>query len=88
MSHQIIPGRYQHFRGNEYQVIGTAKHSETEEIMVVYRCLYGDYGLWVRPLSLFSSLVEVEQNGVRQQVPRFRLIAPADDRLSDSDGLA
>lgn len=49
----ITPGRYRHYKGNYYQVIDTARHSETEELMVVYRCLYGDHGLWVRPLEMF-----------------------------------
>lgn len=52
MSDIIRPGKYRHFKGNEYQVIGTARHSETMELMVVYRALYGDYGLWVRPASM------------------------------------
>ena len=43
------PGRYRHYKGNEYEVMGTARHSETEEPLVVYRTLYGDFSLWVRP---------------------------------------
>ena len=54
----IQPGRYRHFKGKEYQVIGTARHSETREGMVVYRALYGDGGLWVRPAAMWSELVE------------------------------
>ena len=54
----IHPGRYRHFKGKEYQVIGTARHSETLEEMVVYRALYGDGGLWVRPAAMWSELVE------------------------------
>lgn len=54
----IQPGRYRHFKGKEYQVIGTARHSETLEEMVVYRALYGDGGLWVRPAAMWSKLVE------------------------------
>ena len=54
----IQPGRYRHFKGKEYQVIGTARHSETLEEMVVYRALYGDGGLWVRPAAMWSELVE------------------------------
>ena len=55
---QIKPGRYRHFKGREYEVIGIARHSETEEELVVYRALYGDFGLWVRPLSMWNELVE------------------------------
>ncbi len=54
----IQPGRYRHFKGKEYQVIGTARHSETLEEMVVYRALYGDGGLWVRPAAMWSETVE------------------------------
>ncbi|MBQ1675327.1 MAG: DUF1653 domain-containing protein [Oscillospiraceae bacterium] len=55
---QIRPGRYRHFKGNEYRVIGTAHHSETMEEMVVYQALYGEHGLWVRPASMWSETVE------------------------------
>ena len=56
---QTIPlGRYRHFKGNEYEVIGIARHSETEEPMVVYRALYGDGGLWVRPADMWNETVE------------------------------
>ena len=54
----IKPGKYRHFKGNEYEVIGTAKHSETMEEMVVYRALYGEFGLWVRPASMWEETVE------------------------------
>lgn len=54
----IQPGKYRHFKGNEYEVIGTARHSETMEEMVVYRALYGEYGLWVRPASMWNEIVE------------------------------
>ena len=57
MSDVIRTGKYWHFKGNEYQVIGTARHSETMELMVVYRALYGDYGLWVRPASMWNETV-------------------------------
>ena len=53
----IRPGRYLHFKGNEYQVIGLATHSETGETMVVYRALYGEGGLWVRPATMWSEQV-------------------------------
>lgn len=54
----IKPGRYRHFKGKEYEVLGVARHSETEEELVVYRALYGDFGLWVRPVSMWNELVE------------------------------
>jgi hypothetical protein len=63
-------GLYQHYKGNFYQVIGLCRHSETEEKLVVYQALYGDYGLWVRPLNLFLETVEI--NG--QVLPRFKFI--------------
>ena len=55
---EIKPGRYRHFKGNEYEVIGLARHSETQEEMVVYRALYGDLGLWVRPARMWNETVE------------------------------
>ena len=68
---QTIPqGIYQHYKGNLYQVLHTAKHSETEESLVVYRCLYGEYGVWVRPLSMFAETLTHDG----KQVPRFKLI--------------
>ena len=54
----IQPGRYRHFKGNEYEVIGIARHSETEEPMVVYKALYGEGGLWTRPAAMWSETVE------------------------------
>ena len=54
----IPPGRYRHFKGNDYEVIGIARHSETEEPMVVYRALYGERGLWCRPASMWNETVE------------------------------
>ena len=63
----IRPGRYRHYKGNDYQVVGIARHSETEEEMVVYRKLYGDGSLWVRPLAMFSGVVMV----AGRRVPRF-----------------
>lgn len=54
----IKPGKYRHFKGREYEVIGVAKHSETLEEMVVYRQLYGEHGLWVRPASMWEETVE------------------------------
>lgn len=68
-----LPGRYRHYKGNAYEVVGKALHSETLEVLVVYRPLYGDGNLWVRPRDMF--LEDVEVDGVR--TPRF---APADDQ--------
>lgn len=65
--HVIEPGRYRHYKGNDYEVIGIATHSETEEKMVVYRPLYGEGALWVRPLAMFAETVTI--NGNAQ--PRF-----------------
>ena len=65
------PGRYRHYKGQDYEVLGTARHSETEEPLVVYRTLYGDCSLWVRPLAMFVETVEVEGRAV----PRFARIA-------------
>ncbi|NVK41313.1 MAG: DUF1653 domain-containing protein [Oceanospirillaceae bacterium] len=65
---QPAPGRYRHYKGQEYEVIGCARHSETEEWLVVYRTCYGDCGLWVRPLSMFVEEVEL---GDGRRVPRF-----------------
>jgi hypothetical protein len=64
------PGRYRHYKGNDYQVIGLARHTETEETVVVYQALYGARGLWVRPAAMFVETVEV--NGQRQ--PRFQRV--------------
>ena len=57
---EIKLGKYRHFKGNEYEVIAIAKHSETLEEMVVYRALYGDGGVWVRPASMWDETVERE----------------------------
>lgn len=67
MSEAIRPGRYRHFKGNEYEVLFTARHSETLEEMVVYRALYGEGGVWVRPASMWNETVE--RDGTAQ--PRF-----------------
>lgn len=71
MSEVVRPGRYRHYKGREYEVLGIARHSETEEALVVYRCLYGDYSLWVRPLAMFVEDVEID--GTMQ--PRFARLA-------------
>ena len=62
----IRPGRYRHFKGKEYEVIGIARHSETEEAMVVYRPLYTDRGLWVRPASMGNEDIEREGKTFRR----------------------
>jgi hypothetical protein len=66
----ITPGRYRHYKGNEYTVLGIARHSETLEELVVYRQEYGDRGLWVRPAAMFAETVEVD--GLT--VPRFAFL--------------
>lgn len=58
MREEIRPGRYRHFKGNEYEVLFLAKNSETEEMMVVYRALYGAGEIWVRPASMWNETVE------------------------------
>ena len=65
------PGRYRHYKGGLYEVIDTVRHSETLEPMTLYRALYGEHGLWVRPAAMFAE--EVEINGIRQA--RFLLIS-------------
>lgn len=65
------PGRYRHYKGNEYEVVGLARHSETLEPLVVYRALYGEYGLWVRPREMFLESVDVDG----KRLPRFARIA-------------
>ena len=65
-------GRYRHYKGNEYEVVGIARHSETLEEHVVYRALYGDHGLWVRPRTMFEETVEVGG----KKVPRFAFLGP------------
>ena len=62
----IKPGRYRHFKGKEYEVLGVARHSETEEELVVYRALYGDFGLWVRPVSMWNETVERDGKSFRR----------------------
>ena len=62
----IKPGRYRHFKGKEYEVLGVARHSETQEELVVYRALYGDFSLWVRPVSMWNETVEREGKTFRR----------------------
>ncbi len=67
---EIAPGKYLHFKGKEYEVLHLARHSETEEWMVVYRALYGEFGIWVRPASMW--LETVERDG--KVIPRFQKV--------------
>ena len=67
---QLRPGRYRHFKGNEYQLLYVARHSETLEPMVVYQALYGERGTWVRPAAMWNEIVE--RDGY--QGPRFTYI--------------
>lgn len=67
---EIKPGRYRHYKGNEYTVLGVARHSETLEQLVVYRQEYGDHGLWVRPATMFAEMVT--QDGI--SIPRFNFL--------------
>ena len=66
----VPTGRYRHYKGNDYIVVGVAKHSETEEELVVYQQDYGNKGLWVRPLAMFTETVELDS----KQVPRFEFV--------------
>ena len=61
------PGLYRHYKGKDYRVVGVARHSETEEPLVVYQALYGERGLWIRPAAMFNETVEVDG----KRVPRF-----------------
>lgn len=72
MTPSVAIGRYRHYKGRDYEVLGVARHSETEEPLVVYRCLYGDHSLWVRPLAMFRETVEV----AGELVPRFAYQGP------------
>ena len=73
---QTVPqGIYRHYKGSLYQVLYTAQHSETEEALVVYRCLYGEYGVWVRPVAMFAETVTVDG----KHLARFELIKALND---------
>lgn len=72
---ELPVGTYQHYKGPLYDVIGLARHSETEEWLVVYRPQYGDRGLWVRPLTMFTETVLIEG----REVPRFKWLGTASD---------
>jgi hypothetical protein len=68
----IQTGRYRHYKGNEYEVVGVARHSETLEELVVYRALYADHSLWVRPRAMFVESVELDG----RSVTRFEYVGP------------
>lgn len=72
---ELKPGIYRHFKGNRYELIGVARHSETLEPMVVYRALYGERGLWIRPAAMWSETVD--RDGYRG--PRFAYVGAAED---------
>ena len=74
MSSPLPRGLYRHYKGKLYELLHTARHSETEEPLAVYRALYGDYGVWVRPLATFAEEVETA-NG---RVARFALVKAFD----------
>lgn len=76
----IKPGRYRHYKGNDYTVIGTARHSETLDEVVVYRQDYGEHGLWVRPKAMFSETVTVDG----QDVPRFQPLGSSSENVGES----
>lgn len=71
---QAIAGIYRHYKGQRYRVLGTAHHSETMELLVVYQALYGEHGLWVRPAAMFCETIELDG----EPIARFAL-EQADD---------
>ena len=75
------PGRYRHYKGMEYDVVGTVRHSESLEPMTLYRALYGEQGLWVRPAAMFNEDVVI--NGVQQ--PRFAKLPDANTISGDTN---
>lgn len=72
MMHLVKPGRYRHFKGQEYRVIGVGKHTESLEDLVFYQALYGDNGLWARPVDMFNDKVTVG----KETVARFEYLGP------------
>ena len=72
---ELKPGKYRHFKGKEYLLIGVAQHSETTEPMVVYRALYGEGGLWVRPAAMWGETVDRDN----YHGPRFQYIGPMEE---------
>lgn len=73
---ELKPGKYRHFKGNEHELIGLAHHSENMEPMIVYRALYGEGGLWVRPAAMWNETVE--RDGYCG--PRFQYIGPMEEK--------
>lgn len=71
----LQPGIYKHYKGSLYKVMGVARHSETEEQLVVYTALYGDFGLWVRPLEMFVETVQIAD----RQIQRFEFVESSDE---------
>lgn len=80
----IATGIYRHYKGPHYQVLGVARHSETEETLVIYRPLYGDRDLWVRPLEMFIGTVEVGG----ESVARFSYLGSSEQRTADDPDAA
>ena len=74
MQNRLPRGIYRHHKGDLYELLHIARHSETEEPLVVYRALYGSYGVWVRPLAMFAEEIETEHG----RTPRFALVKPFD----------
>ena len=74
MQREILPGKYRHFKGNYYQVMGVATHSETQEKLVVYQPLYGEGGLWVRPYEMFAGEVDHDKYPDVTQTWRFERV--------------
>jgi hypothetical protein len=72
MTKELPIGLYKHYKGQEYQVVDVARHSETQEWLVAYRCLYGDYSLWVRPYDMFIETVAIDG----KETPRFEYVQP------------
>ena len=79
----IKSGTYRHYKGKTYQVIGVAKHSETDEELVVYRALYGECGLWVRPLDMFCEKIDVKG----KSIPRFALLDQEKGRPHEDEAI-
>ena len=79
---ELTRGRYRHYKGGEYDVYEVARHSETDERLVVYRPRYGEQELWVRPLNMFTETVSVDG----REVPRFALIEAGEERLIGDGG--